>query len=72
MSSEDSAAGKRSLEDKISSNVRSVLMTTIIAGTVLMTASMFAPSPAMIKEVLPFATGLIGFAGGLVMAIFGK
>jgi len=24
------------------------------------------------KEVLPFATGLIGFAGGLVTAIYGK
>lgn len=25
-----------------------------------------------VKDILPFATGLIGFAGGLVTAMFGK
>jgi hypothetical protein len=41
----------------------------IVAGTLLMLVSMFAPSgpdgSSAAQDVLPFATGLIGFLAGL-------
>ena len=65
-----------------------VLVTTISAGTILMIISLVLPifiaaypnaPPALLqqineapKNVLPFATGLLGFAGGLVTAIYGE
>ena len=54
-------------------HLNGVLIITIAAGTLLMVFSLWAPWwPEAAKDVLPFATGLVGFAGGLVTAIFGK
>jgi hypothetical protein len=53
-----------------------VLITTILAGTFLMALSLFARNPEgtenTTQDILPFATGLLGFASGLVTALFGK
>ena len=46
-------------------------MFTVAAGTFLMTISLFSSKPEATKDVLPFATGLVGFLGGLVTAMFG-
>jgi hypothetical protein len=43
----------------------------VAAGTFLMAISLFVNKPDASKEVLPFATGLIGFLGGLVLAMYG-
>lgn len=42
----------------------------VAAGTFLMAISLFVNKPDASKEVLPFATGLIGFLGGLVTAMY--
>ena len=42
---------------------------TVGAGTFLMALSMFAGTEAT-KNVLPFATGLIGFLGGMVTSMY--
>ena len=53
-------------------NLNFVILTTILAGTFLMVISLFVPyRPDAPKEVLPFATALTGFAGGLIAAVFG-
>ena len=43
---------------------------TVAAGTFLMVVSILVPRPEATKDVLPFATGLIGFLGGLVTAMY--
>lgn len=63
---------KITFEDRVSRNVMFVLVVTILAGSAMMTIALFSPRADAIGEVLPFATGLIGFIGGLVTAIFGK
>jgi hypothetical protein len=45
---------------------------TVGAGTLLMLVSIFVPRPDATKDVLPFATGLIGFLGGLVTAMYNR
>ena len=37
-----------------------------------MSISLLSPNPQATKDVLPFATGLVGFLGGLVTAMFGS
>lgn len=43
----------------------------VASGTFLMAISLFISKPDASKDVLPFATGLIGFLGGLVTAMYG-
>jgi len=45
---------------------------TVGTGTLLMLVSIFVPRPDATKVVLPFATGLIGFLGGLVTAMYNR
>ena len=45
---------------------------TVGAGSLLMLVSIFVPRPDATKDVLPFATGLIGFLGGLVTAMYNR
>jgi len=53
-------------------NLNLILLATILSGTFLMAVSLFVPDrPEASKDVLPFATALTGFAGGLVTAVFG-
>ncbi|HEY7569879.1 MAG TPA: hypothetical protein VH796_00795 [Nitrososphaeraceae archaeon] len=58
-----------------------ILKWTIVASTGILVLGLFfqatsngvtSPMASAVKDVLPFATGLIGFAGGLVTAMFGK
>jgi hypothetical protein len=53
-----------------------VLITTILAGTFLMALSVFTRNASgtenTTQDILPFATGLLGFASGLVTALFGR
>jgi hypothetical protein len=44
---------------------------TVASGTFLMSISLLSGKPEATKDVLPFATGLVGFLGGLVTAMFG-
>jgi hypothetical protein len=46
-------------------------MFTVASGTFLMSISLVSGKVDATKDVLPFATGLIGFLGGLVTAMFG-
>jgi hypothetical protein len=48
-----------------------IVMFTVAAGTFLMAISLASDKPEATKDVLPFATGLVGFLGGLVTAMFG-
>jgi|SRR5919106_956827 hypothetical protein len=48
-----------------------IVMFTVAAGTFLMAISLVSGKPEATKDVLPFATGLVGFLGGLVTAMFG-
>jgi|SoiMetStandDraft_2_1073263.scaffolds.fasta_scaffold102452_1 hypothetical protein len=52
--------------------LENIAVFTVIAGTLLMAVSLFVPRPEATKDVLPFATGLLGFLGGLVTAIYGQ
>lgn len=63
---------KITFEDRVSRNVMYVLIFTIVAACALMIAAMYAPHPDAVEKVLPFATGIVGFLGGLITAIFGK
>lgn len=51
-----------------------IIISTILAGTFLMSLSILIPvingGESAAKEVLPFATGLLGFLGGLVTGVF--
>ena len=49
-----------------------IVIFTVSAGTFLMAISLLSPKPEASKDVLPFATGLVGFLGGLVTAMFGS
>jgi hypothetical protein len=48
-----------------------IVMFTVASGTFLMALSLASAKPEATKDVLPFATGLVGFLGGLVTAMFG-
>ena len=48
-----------------------IVMFTVAAGTFIIAISLLSPKPEATKDVLPFATGLVGFLGGLVTALFG-
>ena len=48
-----------------------IVMFTVASGTFLMSISLLSGKPEATKDVLPFATGLVGFLGGLVTAMFG-
>jgi hypothetical protein len=50
--------------------LENIVAFTVAAGTVLMGLSLFIGRPEASKDVLPFATGLIGFLGGLVTAMY--
>jgi hypothetical protein len=56
-------------EEKVSENVKQVIIVALGASTAIMAYGLFSGNT---DGVLPFATGVIGFAGGLVAAIFGK
>jgi hypothetical protein len=49
-----------------------IVIFTVSAGTFLMAISLLSPKPEETQDVLPFATGLVGFLGGLVTAMFGS
>lgn len=49
-----------------------IVIFTVAAGTFLMSISLLSPNPEATRDVLPFATGLVGFLGGLVTAMFGS
>jgi hypothetical protein len=49
-----------------------IVIFTVAAGTFLMSISLLSPNPDATRDVLPFATGLVGFLGGLVTAMFGS
>ncbi len=52
-------------------HLNTILILTIVGSIVLMAFSLWAPwRPDAAKDVLPFATALVGFAGGLVTAMF--
>jgi hypothetical protein len=55
-------------------NIGSVLIVTIAARSMLMALSLFVRNGTenVSQDVLPFATRLIGFASGLVAALFGR
>jgi hypothetical protein len=64
---------------KIAGYMKEVLIVTILAATFVMSLpffiTFFNPSSTAtesIKDVLPFATALAGFAGGLVVAMFAR
>ena len=50
--------------------IGNIVTFTVAAGTFLMVVSILVPRPEATKDVLPFATGLIGFLGGLVTAMY--
>ena len=56
-------------EEKVSQNVKQVIIVALGTSTAIMALGLLVGGP---DQVLPFATGVIGFAGGLVAAIFGK
>ena len=49
-----------------------IVIFTVAAGTFLMSISLLSPNPDATRDVLPFATGLVGFLGGVVIAMFGS
>ncbi len=50
-------------------NLGNVVAFVVACGTFLMAISLLA-GPDASREVLPFVTGLIGFLGGLVIAMY--
>ena len=52
------------------SPLENIVVFTVAAGTFLMGFSLVIGRPEATKDVLPFATGLIGFLGGLVTSMF--
>ena len=52
------------------SPLENIVAFTVAAGSVLMGLSLLVGKPEATKDVLPFATGLIGFLGGLVTSMF--
>ena len=40
-----------------------IVIFTVAAGTFLMSISLLSPNPDATRDVLPFATGLVGFLG---------
>jgi len=54
-------------------HINRTLWITITAATSVMGVSLVVSLwvPGVAKDVLPFATGLVGFAAGLITAIFG-
>lgn len=66
--------GSRRLITGFSTNTSTlgyIVMFTVACGTFLMAISLLSGKVDSTKDVLPFATGLIGFLGGLVTAMFG-
>ena len=49
-----------------------IVIFTVAAGTFLMSISLLSPNPDATRDVLPFATGLVGFLGGVVIVMFGS
>jgi hypothetical protein len=80
----DDSVGINELPDsehgvKIAGFMKEVLIVTILAATFIMSLPFFitffnptSTATESIKDVLPFATALAGFAGGLVVAMFAR